>query len=188
MTDACKDASNATGTGRPAIRPFVHTDTAAVRALFIRVNRQLTPANWEAQFEDYIANALREEIGRVEAYYESRNGRFFVAELDGELVGMFGIERADEDVAELRRMYVDPQLRRHGIGRYLLERAEMEARALGMTRLILSTSELQPAAFALYKSAGYRLVREEVATQATNKTVGGSIRRFHFEKSLRPAA
>lgn len=188
MTGACIDASVAADPVRPVIRRFVATDAAAVRALFIRVNRELAPANLEARFEDYIESALREEIGRVEAYYESRNGRFFVAEQAGELAGMFGIERADEDVAELRRMYVDPHFRRHGIGRGLLERAEIEARALGMTRLILSTSELQPAAFALYQSAGFRLAREEIAIQATNKTVGGSIRRFHFEKSLGPAA
>jgi putative acetyltransferase len=51
-------------------------------------------------------------------------------------------------------------------------------------KLELSTSELQPAALALYRDAGYRLVREEIAEQASNKTLGGGIRRFYFAKCL----
>ena len=52
-----------------------------------------------------------------------------------------------------------------------------------MFRLDLSTSELQDAALSLYRSVGYRLVREEVAA-TSNKTVGAGIRRFYFEKTL----
>jgi putative acetyltransferase len=48
----------------------------------------------------------------------------------------------------------------------------------------LSTSELQPAALELYRHAGYRLLNEAVAEQASNKTLGGGIRRYYFEKTL----
>jgi putative acetyltransferase len=37
---------------------------------------------------------------------------------------------------------------------------------------------------ALYRGAGYRLVRQVVADEASNKTLGGGIQRFHFEKVL----
>jgi putative acetyltransferase len=50
--------------------------------------------------------------------------------------------------------------------------------------LTLSTSEVQQAALALYRNAGYRLVREETAAAQSNKTVGGDIRRYYFEKDL----
>ena len=53
-----------------------------------------------------------------------------------------------------------------------------------MFRLDLSTSELQDAALSLYRSVGYRLVREEVAAATSNKTVVAGIRRFYFEKTL----
>jgi putative acetyltransferase len=85
---------------------------------------------------------------------------------------------------ELRRMYVDPTVRRAGLGRRMLGFAEDECRRLGARTLELSTSELQPAALELYRRAGYRLVRQVVADQASNKTLGGGIRRFHFEKVL----
>jgi hypothetical protein len=53
-----------------------------------------------------------------------------------------------------------------------------------MFRLDLSTSELQGAAMSLYRSAGYRLVREAIAGATSNRTVGAGIRRFYFEKTL----
>lgn len=169
------------------VRTFEPDDAAAVRALFIMVNRLMAPPHLAAQFELYIAGALREEIDRIALYYAAKDGQFFVATAAGELVGMFGLERPDRDVVELRRMYVDPRFRRRGIGRDLLARAETEARKVGCTRLILSTSELQPAALALYRNAGYRETRQDVAARTTNKTIGGPIRRFHFEKTLRPS-
>ena len=85
---------------------------------------------------------------------------------------------------ELRRMYVDPTLRRQGIARAMLRFAEDECRRRQLTKLDLSTSELQGDALAFYQSAGYRLVREEIAQDASNKTLGGGIRRYHFTKQL----
>jgi len=81
-------------------------------------------------------------------------------------------------------MYVDPAARRAGIGRRMLCFAEEECRRRGAARLDLSTAEIQEAALALYRNAGYRLVREEIAETASNKTVGAGLRRFHFEKWL----
>jgi GNAT superfamily N-acetyltransferase len=167
-----------------AVRQFREDDAAAVRALFVLVNRQLAPPGAEAAFEAYIARSLAEEMGRIAAYYREHDGGFWVAERDGAVVGMFGLERAAPDAMELRRMYVDPAARRDGIARTMLGFAEEECRSRGVGRLELSTSELQPAALELYRRSGYRLVREAVADAASNKTVGGGIRRYYFEKAI----
>ena len=81
-------------------------------------------------------------------------------------------------------MYVDPSFRRAGIARSMLSFAEAECQRIGARRLELSTSELQPAALELYRNTGYRLLREETADSISNKTVGGGIRRYYFEKSF----
>jgi GNAT superfamily N-acetyltransferase len=169
-----------------AIRSYSEADHAAVRELFIRVNRELAPPAMRAAFKDYVAVSLREEVDRLADYYAGKRGAFFVA-YDGErLAGMFGLEGVGTPSAELRRMYVDAAYRKRGLARMMLEQAEQVCRDAGTPMLTLSTSELQQAALAFYRKAGYRLVREETAAMQTNKTVGGDIRRYYFERHLRP--
>jgi GNAT superfamily N-acetyltransferase len=166
------------------IRDFSADDAAAVRELFIRVNRLLAPADMKDAFESYIARSLTEEIDRISDYYSERNGGFWVARDGEKIVGMFGLEPSSEDAMELRRMYIDPDFRRRGIARRMLDFAEQECRRRDRPRLNLSTSELQHAALALYRNAGYALVREEIAEAASHKTLGGGIRRYYFTKAL----
>jgi GNAT superfamily N-acetyltransferase len=127
---------------------------------------------------------LTEEIDRIADYYSERNGGFWVAVDNGRLIGMFGLEPSADGTMELRRMYVDPDVRRRGVARQMLDFAEQECRRRSRPRLDLSTSELQREALALYRNSGYELVREEVAVTASNKTLGGGIRRYHFTKAL----
>ena len=167
-----------------AIRRYADADHAAVRDLFIRVNRELAPPDYRAAFESYIARSLTEEIDRLAAYYSAKDGAFFVVREGGTFAGMFGLEGLGTRSAELRRMYLDKAFRGRGLARAMLDRAEAECRDAGTPVLTLSTSELQQAALAFYRRSGYRLLREETAAAQTNKTVGGNIRRFYFEKTL----
>jgi RimJ/RimL family protein N-acetyltransferase len=73
------------------IRPFAQEDAARVRALFIAVNRLLSPPDLRDAFEAYIERALREEIDRILAYYGERDGGFWVAVKDDKVVGTFGL-------------------------------------------------------------------------------------------------
>ena len=167
-----------------SIRPFAEDDAQQVRELFISVNRLLSPAELRDAFEAYIARSLAEEMDQIPAYYGAKDGGFWVALRANRIVGMFGLERVGNSAMELRRMYVDPAARRAGIARQLLQFAEDECRRRSIPMLELSTSELQPAALALYRQAGYTLVREEVAETTSNKTVGGGIHRYYFTKTL----
>jgi GNAT superfamily N-acetyltransferase len=66
-----------------------------------------------------------------------------------------GFTRHDANTAEIRRMYVLPQERGHGVARLLLVAVEDAVRAAGYSRAILDTGPKQPHAEALYRSAGY---------------------------------
>ncbi|MEO8650767.1 MAG: GNAT family N-acetyltransferase [Hyphomicrobiaceae bacterium] len=166
------------------VRAFAAQDAVQVRALFIRVNRLLAPPKLKEAFERYITLSLGEEIDRIADYYSERGGGFWVAVDGSRVVGMFGLEPSSATAMELRRMYVDPDARRRGIARTMLRYAEEECRRRNRSSLELSTSELQGDALALYRSGGYQLVREEVAEAASNKTLGGGIRRYYFTKRL----
>ncbi len=166
------------------IRAFTPKDAVGVRELFIRVNRLLAPPEMKDAFEAYIARSLKEEIDRISDYYRERDGGFWVAVDSEKIAGMFGLELSADGAMELRRMYVDPDARRRGIARKMLNFAEEECRRRGRSRMVLSTSEPQQEALSLYRTAGFQLVREEVAVAASNKTVGSGIRRYHFSKAL----
>ena len=165
------------------IRRYREADHAAMRDLFIRINRELMRPDLRDAFESYMAVSLRDEIDRIAEYYGERQGAFFVAYDADKLAGVFGLERLGTDAAELRRMYVEPPYRRRGLARAMLAYAEQACRDAGTRVLTLSTSELQQAALAFYRASGYGLVSEETGAAQSNKTVG-NIRRYHFEKQL----
>jgi GNAT superfamily N-acetyltransferase len=114
------------------IRRFEESDAGAVRALFITVNRLLSPPDMRAAFEDYIARSLAEEMDRVSAYYTERGGGFWVAIRADTVIGMFGLEPATTAALELRRMYVDPSARRSGVASLMLHFAEDSGREPGV--------------------------------------------------------
>ena len=139
------------------IPPFAEQDAVQVRELFITVNRLLSPPHLRDAFEAYIERALAEEIDRISAYYGERDGCFWVAVKGDKVVGTLGLERASDDAIELRRMYIDPSARRQRIAWRMLQFAEDECRRRNVSRLELSTAEIQQTALALYRNRGYRL-------------------------------
>jgi amino-acid N-acetyltransferase len=66
---------------------------------------------------------------------------FWVAEVDGELVGCGGLHVLWEDIAEIRSIAVLPHAARLGIGGYLVERLLAVARQLGLARVFVLTFE-----------------------------------------------
>lgn len=56
---------------------------------------------------------------------------------------------------EVKRVYVHPEHRRHGLAAAALARVEGSARAAGLDRLLLQTGALQPEAIALYRREGW---------------------------------
>ena len=73
---------------------------------------------------------------------------------DGRAVGC-GAVVIESAFGELKRMYVDPAVRGHGVARGLLALLEREALARGCTTLCLETGVLQGEAITLYERSGF---------------------------------
>jgi GNAT superfamily N-acetyltransferase len=82
-------------------------------------------------------------------------GVWLVAYRAGRPVGCGGLQRLDEETAEVRRIFLDEAARGYGIGRALLAQLEMQANRLGYQRVRLTTGDAQPEALGLFTSAGY---------------------------------
>ena len=105
-------------------------------------------------------------------------GAFLVVHRDGTPVGCGALRRLEDGSAELKRMYIAPAARGTGLGRRLLAALESEARALGVTRLVLETGIHQHAALALYHGAGYHpipLYGEYLSSPETSICLGKEI-------------
>ena len=87
-------------------------------------------------------------------------GTFVVASVDDLDVGCGAVRLIGEGLVELKRMFVVPALRGHGIGSAVLGLLESEAAALGASRIVLETGVRSPDALALYRRAGYREIEK----------------------------
>jgi putative acetyltransferase len=85
-------------------------------------------------------------------------GAFLVVSRAGKAVGCGAVRRIEAGTGEIKRMYVIPEERGRGIGRMLLAALEDEARALGLSRLVLETGIRQPESIALYQRAGFSII------------------------------
>ena len=82
-------------------------------------------------------------------------GAYLVGYDGAEAVAGGGLRRLDDEVAEIKRMFVRPAARSRGVARALLEALEQTARDLGYERVRLDTGPKQVHGLALYRSAGY---------------------------------
>lgn len=82
-------------------------------------------------------------------------GIFVVARLNGRAVGCGALKVKRQKVAEIKRMWVSPEVRGLGVGRRLLEALEDRARAFRLRTLRLETNRNLKEAQQLYRSAGY---------------------------------
>jgi GNAT superfamily N-acetyltransferase len=139
----------------------------------------------ETIFEQYIAMTIDHELKELpEIFSEAKRNAFWVVESSSKIVGSFGIESRNLSDTELRRMYLDAGYRGFGIAQRMLDCAQTTARALGFTKMIVSTAEIQKAADKFYRKNGFQQIRTEIANVMTSKQAGGGLTRFHFEKAL----
>lgn len=136
-------------TGRYSIRPAAGAaDCATARALFLEY------AAWLQ--EDLCFQGFEEELATLPGKYAPPDGRLFLA-LDGDTpIGCIALRRFDAESGEVKRLYLQPDHRGHGIAHALCAEVVEAARAIGYRRLVLDTLDRMTAARQLYAAAGFR--------------------------------
>jgi putative acetyltransferase len=107
--------------------------------------------NWEPDGAD-------EDVMDIETYYFDRGGDFWVVEENGQLVGTCAYYPSNRGVGavEIRKMYLLPNVRGCGLGRYLLGQLERVIAKKGYTQIWLETASSLKEAVRLYELNGYQ--------------------------------
>ena len=127
-------------------------DLVTVRTLFREYAASLGFALDFQGFED--------ELLALPGEYAEPRGTILVAEgPGGEAWGVVALRPLEgEATCEMKRMYVRPIARGHGLGRILGEAILAEARARGYRAMRLDTIDTMTPAITLYESLGFRRI------------------------------
>ncbi|MEO0806177.1 MAG: GNAT family N-acetyltransferase [Cyanobacteria bacterium J06643_4] len=111
---------------------------------------------WEADASSCCGGADQDAV-EVEKYYLEAGGEFWVVEQAGKIVGTGGyhpIERGNNAV-EIRKMYLAPEVRGQGLGRFLLSQLEQAIAAKGFSEAWVETATVLKEAVKLYEKNDY---------------------------------
>ena len=138
--------------------------------------------DWQKRDRDSAANVIHQvlveyglpwqpesadqDVIAIESAYLQQGGEFWVVEAQDKIVGTaayYPIEKGNNAV-EIRKMYLLPQVRGKGLGKYLLQQLEIAIRNRGFKEIWLETVSILTEAVYLYEKYGY-----ETATEVETK-------------------
>jgi ribosomal protein S18 acetylase RimI-like enzyme len=104
---------------------------------------------------DLCFQNFAEELAQLPGYYAPPSGCLLLAIRNNSPVGCAALRCWENNIAEMKRLYVRAEFRHQGIGRLLSERIISEARNIGYQYIRLDTLESMPAARQLYRALGF---------------------------------
>ncbi len=139
---------------------------------------------WEyaTRYGSYFGEPPGAEMSRYPAsLFAPPDGNFVLLLRDGRAIAGGAFKRYDEQTAELKRIWTDPDFRRQGLARRIVDELEAQAARQSYGRIFLTTGFRQPEATALYLRTGY--------TPLFDPSVDPEVyKKLAFEKDLAVAA
>ena len=133
------------------IRSYCHaSDDSTVRDLYVNglLAGQLAPNDTGADIEDIPS-----------AYFQDDRNHFWVAELDGRVLGMIGVAQEGEHRGEIRRLRVAPDAQSSGIAERLIEAALAHCTHHGYVKIVFDTRFERDSAMDLFDRFGFQHTR-----------------------------
>lgn len=134
------------------VRSYAAADQCAVERLYTQglLAGQLAPNDTGADIENMI-----------EAYFADPANHFWIAELDGQVVGMIGVARDEGRTGEIRRLRVDRRLHQSDIAAKLLETAITHVKKHGYLKVVFDTRFERDGALDMFGRLGFQHTRSK---------------------------
>jgi len=123
------------------------SDVALARELFLEYQAGLGVS---LCFQGFDA-----ELASLPGSYAAPRGRLLIARVGSEVAGCGALRPHGADDGEMKRLYVRPALRGHGVGAALCRELIDAARQAGYARLLLDTLPAMREAQAMYAKLGF---------------------------------
>ena len=93
-------------------------------------------------------------------FWTTSPNELFIAKIGQNTVGMIAYQEKDSSTVDLNRLSVDPNFRRLGIAKQLIQHLLSKVKSLGYKRVILTTSVNQLGVHTLYEKIGFTYIRD----------------------------
>ncbi|OWY97594.1 GCN5-related N-acetyltransferase [Phytophthora megakarya] len=146
------------------VRQYRPDDHATVTKIFVEGLMAFDDnLDFRYLWEERLRKDLTNDFADIEASHMTSGGNFWVA-VDGssKVVGIIGLQRRAQVVGEVRRLFVDPNCQRMGVGKKLMTKLENWAKEHEIETLFLTTNPKKKQAQAFYTALGYTKVDEIV--------------------------
>ena len=129
-------------------REYKSEDSLGVKNLILSILEKEYPFDRSA-YQD-------SDVNDISGTYSGRGNAFFVVEKDSKVVGTVGIKKDTDESALLRRLFVDENYRKQGLGKELLARAIDFCKAERYKEIIFRATDRMQSAMNLMKNMGFK--------------------------------
>jgi len=107
---------------------------------------------------DLCFQGFEQELANLPGKYAPPDGALLLALMNEQPVGCVALRKLEENICEMKRLYVKPQGRGTGLGKKLAEQIITIARQRGYMLMRLDTLKTLTEAVSLYQRLGFRQV------------------------------
>ena len=105
---------------------------------------------------DPALTGIQQEIATLPGKYAAPKGFILLAYDEDQPIGCVALHEWSDGIAEMKRLFVQPQTRGAGIGKKLVEKVINEVKVMGYSRVWLDTIPGMDSAQALYRGMGFK--------------------------------
>ncbi|MGB7207829.1 MAG: GNAT family N-acetyltransferase [Pyrinomonadaceae bacterium] len=108
---------------------------------------------------DLCFQGFEDELNQLPGRYACPDGRLFLASVDEKLAGCIALRKLEDDICEMKRLYLREEFRGLGLGNTMIEKLIEEAQVIGYSKMRLDTYPPKMGkAVKLYESHGFSAI------------------------------